>query len=365
MMIKVAQIVGNSKTGGVLSCVMNYYRNIDRTKIQFDFYTYAPAPIDDEIRALGGEVYYIPSIINFPRAIPKLYQLLKGKGYDIIHSHMTSLSVFPLFAGKCAKIPVRICHAHSSTYKKEKTRIVKNFLKHFSTMFATDLMGCSFLAINWLYGKKAKKATLLPNAINLERFTFDETKRNMMREKLGLQNNFVIGHIGRFEYQKNHEFLLNVFLDVQKQIPTAKLVLCGIGSLLEQVRQQIENLNLQNNVIIFENINNVENYYDMFDLFVLPSRYEGLPLVAVEAQAMGLKCMMSDQISKETSFSQECEFLDIEDKEMWVNRIVDFAKRSTRINARDELISRKYDIKEASSILENFYIECVNKKLIK
>lgn len=361
-MIRVAQIVGNSKTGGVVSCVMNYYRNIDRSKIQFDFYTYGPAPIDKEIEALGGKVFYIPNLIKFPIAVPKLIKQLKKNNYDIIHSHMTSLSVFPLFAGKCAKIPIRVCHSHSSTYKTEKTRIVKNLLRHFSTWYATDLMGCSYLAINWLYGKKAKKAVLLPNAIDLNRFYYDYNRRTEMRGKFDLSNNFVIGHIGRFEYQKNHDFLLDVFADVKKQKAEAKLILCGVGSLMDHIRKRIEEKDLSNNVIIVEEIKNVENYYSLFDVFVLPSRYEGLPLVAVEAQAMGLKCLLSDQISQETSFSKDCEYLDIEDKDAWVNKIIEVSNNYTVIEALPEIIARGYDIKKASSILENFYIDCKNRK---
>ena len=362
-MIRVAQIVGNSKTGGVVSCVMNYYRNIDRSKIQFDFYTYGPASVDKEIEALGGRVFYIPNLIKFPIAIPKLIQLLKKNHYDIIHSHMTSLSVFPLFAGKCVKIPIRVCHSHSSTYKTEKTRVVKNFLRHFSTWFATDLMGCSYLAINWLYGKKAQKAVLLPNAIDLNRFYYDYNRRVRVKEKFGLTNNFVVGHIGRFEYQKNHDFLLDVFYEVQRRKPEAKLVLCGVGSLMEHIRQRIEEMNLSNKVIIFDEIKNVEDYYSLFDVFVLPSRYEGLPLVAVEAQAMGLKCLLSDQISQETSFTKDCEYLDVEDKDAWVNKIIEVSNNCMTVDAMPEIIERGYDIKQASHMLENFYIDCNNRIL--
>lgn len=360
-MIKIAEIVGNSLTGGVTSCVMNYYRNIDRSRFQFDFYTYGPSPIDEEIKELGGNVYYIPSIIKFYSAVPKLIKLLKNKGYDIIHSHMTSLSLFPLYAGKRAKIKGRICHSHSSTYKKEKTKFVKNFLKHFATLYATDYMGCSLLAIDWMYGKKASKAVLLPNAIDLEKFSPNDELRNNARAEYGLENNFVVGHIGRFEYQKNHEFLMDIFAEVKKEVLNAKLVLCGIGSLKGKVLDQIKYLGLEDDVLILPEIKEVEKYYAMFDVFVLPSRYEGLPLVAVEAQAMDVKCLLSCQISPETSFSTNCEFLSIDDKSEWVKRLVELSKYPEKSNARDELSRRGYDIKQSVKNLENAYQEIANR----
>lgn len=358
--IKVAQIIGNSKTGGVPSCVMNYYRNLDRSKIQFDFYTYGPAPVDDEIRALGGNVYYMPSLLLFPIAVPRLIILLRRRGYVAVHSHMTSLSVFPLFSAMVAGVPARICHAHSTTFKREKRGVVKNTLKMFSTTFATDLMGCSESSIEWLYRPKRKsKAYYLRNAINLDKFKDDLELRETEREALGYTDNYVIGHIGRFEYQKNHEFLVEVFNEVHKKLPEARLVLCGIGSLETAVVEQITALELNDVVTILPEVVDVERYFNAFDVFVLPSRYEGLPLVAVEAQAIGLTCLLSSEVTEETNITGTCQFLSLS-RRKWIKAIIEAKDQPRHDSAHNRamLAARGYDIKEAVYMLESYYEWC-------
>lgn len=206
--IKIAQVIGDATTGGVINCVMNYFRNIDSSKVQFDFYTYAPSPFDEEIIARGGRVFHFPSVFAFFKCVRSLRRKFKKEQYDIVHAHMTSLSFVSLLAAKQAGVKHRICHAHSTTNKEEKfVYIVKSCLKHVSTWFATDLAGCSKLSIDWLYGKKAaKKAYLMHNAIDLEKFLVASEKRQELRSQYGLENYRVIGHIGRFEFQKTSRF---------------------------------------------------------------------------------------------------------------------------------------------------------------
>ena len=148
--IRVAQLVGNAVSGGVPACVFNYYLHVDRTRVQFDFFTYGPSDYDDKIRALGGQVYYTPNFIKFPAAMRAFSSVLKTEKYDIVHSHLTSLSVFPLFVAGIHRVPVRICHAHSTTDSHEKTAVVKNTLRHFAATFATDLFACGAVSARWL-----------------------------------------------------------------------------------------------------------------------------------------------------------------------------------------------------------------------
>lgn len=350
--IKIAQIVGNTVTGGVPSCVLNYYRFIDKEKYQFDFYTYGPSKLDEEIKRLGGNIYYIPNITNLPKYIFALTKLLKENNYKIMHSHMTSLSIFPLFAGWLAGVKNRFCHAHSTTHKTEKVRIFKNFLKKFCTIFSTKNIACSSYSAKWMYGRRADNAIVLRNAIDTKRFTQNLDERKKIRKKWGADS-LVIGHIGRFEYQKNHEFLLDIMSKIVEDRPDALLVLVGQGSLENAIINKISKLGLTKNVIIEPEINNVEMYYNGFDFFVLPSRYEGLPLVGVEAQAMNIPCVFSEEVTKEADITDNNLFLPLNDPKEWADAILQNINMQKESGIR---VSEKgYDIRDAVKTLEELY----------
>ncbi len=352
--IKIAQIVGNSVTGGVPSCVLNYYRFFSREEFQFDFYTYGPSRLDEEIKALGGNVYYVPSFINFPKTVPALAKQLKANGYRIVHSHLTSLSVFALTAAKVAGIKHRYCHAHSTTCRGEVLRnIVKNILKKFCSLFATRTFACSEYSAKWMYGRKAASAAIIRNAIDTARFAPDTSLRNTMRKKWGSED-IVVGHIGRFEYQKNHEFLIKVFAEIVKVRPKAQLVMVGQGSLENKIKDNIRALGLQNNTIFMPEIHAVEKYYNGFDILLLPSRYEGLPLVGVEAQAVNLPCIFSDFITKEADITGDNTFLPIDDCKLWAQKTLELLALPPKTNAN--LVKEKgYDIRDAAKMLEEIY----------
>lgn len=351
---RIAQIVGNSVTGGVPSCILNYYRFFNRKDFVFDFYTYGPSRLDDEIKALGGNIFYMPSIINFPRALPKLTKLLKAGNYDIVHSHLTSLSVVPLFAARLAGIKHRYCHAHSTTCKGERMRnAVKNTLKKFCPPLATRLLACSSYSAEWMYGGKAKNAVIIRNAIDTERFCKDNNQRESIRREWGA-NDKVIGHIGRFEYQKNHDFLLDVFAEVLKKRPDSKLILVGQGSLESDIKIKIDKLGIKEKVIFMPEIYSVEKYYNGFDVLLLPSRYEGLPLVGVEAQAVGLPCIFSEFVTGETNITGNNLFLPIDDPVLWADAALRILE--SPLSTKSFLIKEKgYDIREAAKELEELY----------
>ena len=222
--IRVAQVMGKWLGGGVESVVMNYYRHIDRSKIQFDFICDADStniPYE-EIEKLGGKVIIVPpyqKIIQYEKQMKKV--LIEG-GYNIVHSHINTLSFFPLMAAKKAGVPVRIAHSHSTSNKKEwKKNLMKNALRPLSKVYATDYMCCSELAGRYLFGNKTYdegKVHLLNNAIDVDKFRYDEKIRKQKREELGIkEDTLVIGHVGRFVTQKNHTFLIDVFHEVHEQ----------------------------------------------------------------------------------------------------------------------------------------------------
>ncbi len=354
--IKIAQIVGNATTGGVISCILNFYRHIDRDAFVFDFYSYGPSKFDEEIRSLGGNVYYIPKAIRPLSHVHALKKLLKDKGYDIIHAHLTTLSVVSLCAAKMAKCKVRVCHSHSTTHRGEKTKIVKDCLRPFSKMFATHLAGCSEYSIRWLYGKKAAKdAFLLHNAIELDRFQPDTELRERTRKTLGLGDEFVFGTIGRLVYQKNYKFLIDAFALYASKNPHGKLLIVGDGDEKSAIIKKIDKYGLRDRVSILSEVNDVQKYYSAFDCFLLPSRYEGLPLVAVEAQAMNLHCLLSSEITKEVDMGGVYGFLNIKSATVWANAMQKAFDERPRENVHDTLVGSSFDITSETKRLEEFY----------
>ena len=296
--VRVAQVIGMAVNGGVESCIMNYYRHIDKTKVQFDFLVESTSNIIDKekIEAMGGKVIIIPPYTKIFKYIKELKRIFKEGNYDIVHSNMNALSVFTLFTAWLAKIKVRIAHSHSTTNKKEwKKNLIKNILRPFSKVFATDYFACSELAGRWLFGNRTfnkGKVTIINNAIEVDKFLFNEEVRNQMRKELNIEDKFVIGHVGRFVEQKNHTFLIDIFYEVQKERPNSILLLVGDGPLYNMIYQKVERLGILDKVIFAGVYNDVSKFYNAMDMFVFPSLYEGLGMVLVEAQINGLPCLV-------------------------------------------------------------------------
>lgn len=269
--------------GGVESVVMNYYRNIDRDKIQFHFLcdedsTDIPY---DEIEKLGGKVIVIPPYQKLFKYQKELYKIFKENKYKIVHSHINALSVFPLRVAKKAGVPIRIAHSHSTSNKKEwKKNIVKNILRPFSKVYANKFFACTKHAGEWLFGKKIierKELNVINNAIDLKKFEFSEKIREDLRKEFGIkEDTIVIGHIGRFMKQKNHDFLIDVFNELIKKDENSILILIGQGPLLNDMKQKVRDLKIEDKVKFIGQVTDVEKYYNIMDVFLFPSIYEGL-----------------------------------------------------------------------------------------
>lgn len=361
--IRIAQVIGKWIGGGVEAVVMNYYRHIDKSKIQFDFIcdedsTNIPY---EEIEKLGGKVILIPPYQKLFRYHKELKRVLKEGNYKIVHSHINTLSVFSLFAAKCAKVPVRIAHSHSTTNKKEKKKnLMKQVLKPFSKLFATDYMCCSELAGRWLFGDKLydeKKIYLLNNAIDLHKFEYNEKIREEVRKELNIdEETFVMGHIGRFVTVKNHEFLLDVFHEIYKENKNSILVLAGQGPLKEKIEQKAKEMNLDKAVQFLGQRSDANRLYQAMDVFVLPSLYEGLPVVGVEAQAAGLLYVLSDDMTKETKVLETTTFLSLnEGAKKWADTIDNATKQFERKNMLNEMAQKGFDIQKEVKKLEEIY----------
>lgn len=359
--IRIAQIIGKWVGGGVEAVIMNYYRNIDRSKIQFDFIcdedsTCIPY---EEIKKLGGRIIVIPPYQKPLKYHKELKKVLKENNYKIIHSHINTLSLFPLFAAKRAGVPVRIAHSHSTTNKKEwKRNIMKQILRPLSKIFATNYFSCSEFAGRWQFGNKdydKGKVYLMNNAIEVDKFIFNENIRNEVRKELGvLDETFIIGHIGRFVETKNHSFLLEIFKSIQEKRNESILLLLGQGPLEEKVKNKAKELNIESKVKFLGQKTDIEKYYQAFDIFLLPSLYEGLGMTLIEAEVSGLDCIASNKVPKESEIIENrVKFISLEDKEKWISECVNYKKSDRKINLKE---IEQYNIKTKVKELENFYL---------
>lgn len=366
--IRIAQIIGKWVGGGLEATVMNYYRNIDRSKIQFDFIIdedsiFIPY---EEIESLGGKVILIPPYQKVFKYHKELKKVLKEGKYKIVHSHLNTLSVFSLFAAKCAGIPVRIAHSHSTTNKKEwKKNLLKIVLRPFSKVFATDYMACSELAGRWLFGDKEfdkGNVYILNNAIDLNKYKYDEKTRKEKRKELNIDDStLIIGHIGRFVEQKNHRFLIEIFNEIHKENKNTVLLLAGQGPLMDEMKEKVKNLNLEKSVMFLGQRDDVNELYQVFDVIVLPSLYEGLPVVGVEAQATGNLCFFSEDITKETKVLDSTVFMSLNNSaEEWAKAILNDVKKYKKHDTEEEVSRYGFNIKNEAIKLEKRYIEYLN-----
>lgn len=361
--IRIAQIIGKWVGGGVEAVVMNYYRNIDHEKIQFDFICDSDStniPYD-EIEKLGGKVILIPPYQKVFKYQKELRRVLKEGNYKIVHSHINTLSVFPLYAAKKVGIPVRIAHSHSTTNKREwKKNMLKQVLRPFSKIYATDYMCCSELAGRWLFGDKEYdkgNVYLLNNAIDVDKFKYNEKVRKEKRKELNVQDDtLVIGHVGRFVEQKNHRFLIEIFDEIHKQNNNSILLLAGQGPLMEEMKEKVKKLNIEDNVIFLGQRSDINELYQMFDVFLLPSLYEGLGMVLIEAQCAGLPSFASTEVPKIAKVSDVLDFIDLTTpKEIWVDIILQSINNYKRNNRLKDCQKFGYDINKEVKKLENKY----------
>lgn len=358
--IRVAQIMGKLWAGGVEMVVFNYYRAIDKSKIQFDFYYDADSTVEppQDLIDMGARFYKLPPYQKLPQYIRELKKHLKENQYLIVHSHLNTLSVFPLFVAWMSRVPVRIAHNHSVPAGKEIGRdTLKMFLRLFAKVFPTDYFACSEKAGRWMFGNKAfdsGRVFVLKNATDFSRFRPTYEKTEALKKKLGLKDKFVVGHIGRFTYAKNHNFLLDVFSKISAKRENAILLLVGDGELHQAIIDGIKEKGLDGKVVFAGQVSNPELYYSLADVIVIPSIFEGLSLATIESQIAGVPSVVSDAIPEEAVISNGVRRLKLTDRS-WADVAVEIADMKVFLDER----SREYDIRYAVKKLENWYLKKV------
>ncbi len=362
--IRVLHMIAILEMGGSQSMVMNIYRSIDREKVQFDFIVDHPdrdIELRKEIESFGGKIYSMPSFkgtnICEVRKSWKTF-FLTHREYKILHTHSRSYaSIYLPIAKKCGL--KTIAHSHSTSNGTGITGHIKDLLQMPLRYQADYLFACSKEAGEWLFGKKyvkSEKFRIIPNAIDTKRFTFNPEKRNRIREELGVSNSFIIGHVGRMTYPKNHIFLLKMFAKFSQKIKNAKLLLVGDGELMESIVEEAKNLGIEKNVIFVGSKLNTCDYYQAMDLFVFPSIWEGLGIAVIEAQASGLYCLVSDAVPKSVDVGAGLvEFLSLDNS--WCKRIRKIEKRD---NTETYIKNAGYDITKNANLLQHLYISLYN-----
>ncbi len=365
-MLRVLHSVSNMGRAGIETMLMNYYREMDRDRIQFDFLANKPVPgeYDEEIRSLGGRVFVSPGLnpVHYPRYRRYVLDLLQeNRDIRIVHAHNEAMGYYALQSAKEAGIRIRIAHAHNTRIIRDYKYPLKLVCKQLLPGAATDYWGCGRDAGIYYYGKKRWNTSgfILHNAIDVERFGFRPEVREHQRRQTGLEQCFVIGHVGRFNVQKNHSRLLDIFAAVAKDVPEARLVLIGTGELEQAMKEKAQHLGILDRTIMPGQMADVSAWYQAMDCFVLPSLFEGLPVVGIEAQAAGLPCVFSDRVTDEVLLSPEaCRIsLDTNDSE-WARQIAAARQPKTnRLQGMETVRRAGYDIHKEARKLQEIYLE--------
>jgi glycosyltransferase involved in cell wall biosynthesis len=363
--IRVLNVLGTIELGGAESRVMELYRAIDKDKVQFDFLIHndVNGHYSEEIKSLGGRIYSVPrfKVVNYfayKKALKSFFR--EHNDYAAVQGHMTSTASIYLPIAKKAGIPLTIAHARSAGVDQGIRGIVTKIIRYPLKNKADFLFTCSKEAGIAVYGKRAVsggKVWTIPNTISADRFCYNESVRNEVRKELGIEDKFVIGHVGRFSFMKNHTYLIDIFNEICKQRKDAVLVLIGKGELEDEVRKKAENLGLKDKVYFLGRKSDVERYYQAFDYFVFPSTFEGFPGSVAEAQTCGLLCLVSDKITKEVALTELVTYKSIDEPAInWAMEILKNAgKAMIRKDHSDIIKDKDFDVKSQAIKLENFY----------
>ena len=360
--------------GGAETMVMNYYRHIDRQKIQFDFMVHREqrGAFDDEIESMGGRIYRMPPI--YPQNFARYKRMLKGffdehTEYQIIHSHMSELGYFAFVEARKHGIPVRICHAHNAPNFRHENLIqyIKLIPRYYFIRrirhLTTDFFVCSHIAGLWLYGQKRQdKFVFMRNAIETEKFLYNVGEANAIRQELGLSNQRIICHVGRFNKQKNHSFLIDIFKEILDNDPDSILLLVGDGELRKEIEDKVNSLNLQGNVRFLGVREDVPQLLKASDLLLFPSYYEGLSVVLVEAQATGITCVVTNSLANETIICKDQMRLVSLKKSAkeWADIVLD-SNTKRQGDAVDMMKKEGWDVGVNAKWLQDFYLNSIGK----
>lgn len=361
--IRVLHIEVRGGIGGIETFLLNLYTAIDKKKVQFDFIsTASTVTLEKQLVCMGSTVYKIPEPYHILKYYKSLYKIISENKYSIVHIHKNSAAnIIPFII--CKKIGVKtiIAHSHNtSPIKGGISKILHKINQKLLLKIQTNSFACSKVAAGWLYGKNyiiTNNVRIIKNGIQTRKFMFNEDKRKKIRNELCINNeSFVIGNVGRLMKQKNQSFLIDIFYELLKEKPNSILILCGTGELENELKDKVKNLNIDNKVLFLGLRKDVNDIMQAMDVFVFPSLYEGLPLVAIEAQCAGLPMIVSDTVSDEIRISNLVHYISLNSpKSEWVKSIVNSYADNIRVDMSEVIQDNGYDISNTAKYFEDFY----------
>lgn len=363
-MVKVLRIIGQCKTGGTETIALNYYRNLDHTKVKMDllFYGESLSRFNEELAKNGDRVINVTDYTNnLLKSVLDIARVVRENNYDVVHSQLNALNFFPLLGALLGGCKIRLASNHSTAslrYETKKT-ILKYLIRPSVKWTANRYAACSVHAGEWCFGKKAikeNKVHIIKNAIDLGVFKYDDSIRNKVRFENNWNGKYVIGHAGRFTEQKNHFFIVDIFKRVSEMCPNAILVLIGDGHLVEPVKRRVDRLGLKEKVVFMGTRFDVSDLMQGMDLFLFPSLYEGLGNVITESQAVCLRSVCSDKVPNEVKMTDLVDFLSLKDPVgLWADKVLQYSNGYERHDMHQEIQAAGYEIKSAARDLERYY----------
>lgn len=359
--IRILQIVTYMGRGGLETMLMNYYRHIDRSQVQFDFLVHRDftADYDQEILDLGGRIYRLPKLnpvsAQYQKALRAFFD--EHREYQVVHSHLDCMAGIPLKEAKAHGVPICIAHAHNNNQTKDKKYLLKLLYKRNIPKVADFLFACSQEAGEWMFGRKP--FWILNNAIDAPAYVYDESTRRKVRNELGISGDtLLVGHVGRFAPQKNHPMLIRIMAALKNQCRDSKFLLVGAGEGMDAAKAEVRSLGLQNDVIFAGLRTDVPDLLQAMDVFVFPSVNEGLPLSVIEAQAAGLPCIISDGVPIECKKTDPVIQKKLSDgPDVWAEQIMQF-RSSPRENTLDQITRAGFNVNAEAQKLQDFYLDC-------
>lgn len=360
--------------GGAQTMMMNYYKHIDRSKIQFDFLIHREykGAFDDEIEALGGHIYHIippypQNYFKYRRKISVFFD--EHPNYLILHSNMTETALFAFMEAKRRGIPIRICHAHTAIVKHKFSlkNIILFIYRKMISHYTTDRFSCGVAAAKFVFGPSRKDIVYMHNAIDTKKFVYDHSTENAVRDEYNLGSAYVVGHVGRFFEPKNHSFLIDIFNEIHKRVPNSVLMLVGGGELedvcMNSIKEKVRRLGLKESVRFCGVCSDVNRIMNAFDVFVLPSLWEGFPVVMVEAQTEGIQCFISDTVLPECILTENVSVISLQESaSKWAEIILSKSNYKKR-DMSQQIEDKGYDIISNAKWLERFYISELNNRI--
>lgn len=353
-MIKILQTGISDNYGGTEVVAYNYYDELDKNKYHIDFVTSNErAALEEELIKTGAQVFKLPHLKKHPlKYFKELEKIIKEEKYDIVHINMNNFANFiPFVVAKKTRVKKVILHSHNTGIE---SGVIKSILHNTSRLltekFKVERLACSEKAGKWMF--KNAPFQILENSVDHERFRFNEETRKRVREELGVaEDDYLIGSVGRLCKQKNYSFLIKIFSTYHRMNPKTKLLIVGSGILEEELKEQAKRLNIEKYVIFTGFKQDTSPYYQAMDLFCLPSIFEGLGIVGIEAQVSGLPCLFSDNCVEELEITNNVSYIPLEDELLWILMLNEHKDKNVNRNIKID----KYNIKDTVKSLELIY----------